>query len=121
MRDAVLLVGRLLMVPMFVIAGASKLMGWPGVVNMVDAKGIPFPMIAGGAAVAVEVIAPLLIAIGLFTRYSALALAVFVAVATYYFHDIPDARALLTEKNIAIIGGLLILAATGPGRFALGR
>ena len=64
--------------------------------------------------------------LGLQTRLAALVLAVFTLVASVFFHAYWAAPAdqafvvqLLFFKNIAVIGGLLILAAQGAGAFSL--
>ena len=69
----------------------------------------------------------LLIIFGWQTRLAAVALAVFCAVAAYYFHDFWNHPAGLEQtnnmihflKNVSIIGGLLMLCAAGAGRYSL--
>lgn len=128
MRDVCLLVARLLIAPMFFMSGLSKAMEWPGVVDAVASQGIPMPLVAGALATAVEIAGAVLIVLGLLTRWAALALAAFTAVASYYFHAfwaMPEAeqgmQQIMFMKNVAVIGGLLALAGAGPGRIALGR
>ncbi len=69
----------------------------------------------------------MLIVIGWQTRLAALALALFTAVAAYFFHDFwhYPAGAEYTNnmihfmKNMSIIGGFLVLSAVGGGRYSL--
>jgi putative oxidoreductase len=61
------------------------------------------------------------------TRYAALLLALFTAVAALIAHrfwEIPDAAQYMNQmnhfmKNVTIIGGFLVLFAAGPGRLSL--
>ena len=64
-----------------------------------------------------------MIAVGWQTRIAAVALAGFCILAAVLFHgNISDRSHLLhLEKDLAIAGGLLVLAVAGPGRFALER
>jgi putative oxidoreductase len=67
------------------------------------------------------------VVIGWQTRLAALALAVFTAVAAYFFHDFwhypPGAEhtdnMIHFMKNVSMIGGFLILAGVGGGRYSL--
>lgn len=82
---------------------------------------------AGAAlAIVVELGAGLMILLGFKTRWAALALALFTLASAVFFHNywaVPEAQqmmqTLMFNKNIAITGGLLILAAFGAGAFSL--
>ena len=70
--------------------------------------------------------AGILLAIGLFTRWSALALAVFTLLASIFFHnfwampaDQQMMQSLMFWKNIAVVGGLLVIMAFGPGAISV--
>jgi putative oxidoreductase len=65
---------------------------------------------------------------GFKARWAALMLAVFLAVITPIFHKfwgVPDAEAMMQQvsfgKNVAIIGGMLMVFAFGPGRYSVDR
>jgi len=63
---------------------------------------------------------------GFMTRSAALALAVFTLLASLIFHNfwaVPEAQKMVQNlmfmKNLSVIGGLLVLAAIGPGNWSL--
>jgi putative oxidoreductase len=72
-------------------------------------------------AIVLETVAGLLVLFGLFTRCAALALAGFCIVTAFVFHNkFGDINQLLHfEKDLAIAGGFLVLAAFGPGGWSL--
>jgi len=77
-------------------------------------------------AIIVEVGGGLLLLAGFGTRLAALALAVFTLVATFFFHnfwsvpaDMVMMQQLMFFKNIAVVGGLLMVAANGAGSWSL--
>ena len=128
MRDTLLLIGRLALVAIFVMSGVGKLMGLSGTAGYIASKGLPAPMVLAVLAGVAEVLLGLAIAIGLKTRLSAYALAAFTLAATVLFHDFWTMEGaarmqnmISAQKNLAIIGGLLVLAAVGAGRYSADR
>lgn len=120
------LLGRLAIVAMFLPAGLSKITGFTGTVGYIGSVGLPAPTLAAIIAIIVEVGGSLALIVGYRTRLVALALAVFTAVAGFAFHtywSVPAEQVMMQQllfyKNIAIAGGLLILAANGAGAFSL--
>lgn len=120
------LVGRLLLALMFVPAGISKITGFGGTVGYIASVGLPAPTLAALVAIVVEVGCGIAIAVGFQTRWAALALAGFTAVATLAFHAFwaaaPEAQfvqQLMFFKNWAIVGGLFVLAAQGAGALSV--
>lgn len=120
------LVGRLLFALMFVPAGISKLMGFQGTVQYIASVGLPLASLGAVIAIVVEVGCGLAVAFGFKTKISALVLAVFTLVATMVFHafwsvpaDAQFVQQLMFFKNLSIVGGLLVLAASGPGAWSL--
>ncbi len=128
-RDLVALVGRVLLAVMFVYSGYGKIGGFEGTAHAIASKGLPLPEIGAAIALVVELIGGIMLVVGWKARWAAAAIVVFTAVATYYFHDfwhIADAGAHMTNqimflKNIAVIGGMLLVVAFGPGRFSVDR
>jgi putative oxidoreductase len=82
--------------------------------------------VAAAIAIAVELGLGLLVLVGWQTRWAALAIAVFTVVITFIFHAfwaVPAEQVMVQQqaffKNIAVVGGLLMLVAFGPGGFSL--
>lgn len=120
------LTGRLLIALLFVPAGISKIGGFAGTAGYIASKGLPLPEVGAVIAIAVEVLAGIAIAVGWRTRWAALALALFTLAATFFFHNfwaVPAEQMRVQElmfyKNLAVVGGLLVLTAFGPGAWSL--
>lgn len=120
------LVGRLLFAVLFLPAGIGKLTGFAGTVGYIGSVGLPLPAVGAALALVVEIAGSLALIVGFQTRIAALVLAAFTLVASFFFHAYWSAPAeqafvvqLLFFKNIAVVGGLLVLAANGAGGFSL--
>ena len=125
-QDALTLVGRALVALLFIPAGWGKIAGFAGVVGYIQSKGVPLPEVCAAIAVAAELGLGLLLLIGWQARWAALGLAVFLCVITPIFHNFWGAdvaqyamQQQAFYKNIAVMGGLLVLAAFGPGGWSL--
>ncbi|SEB26296.1 DoxX family protein [Variovorax sp. YR216] len=126
--DVFALIGRLLVAYLFIPAGFAKLTGFSGIVGYITSVGMPMPTVAAAVAIIVELGAGIALLLGFKTRIAAIVLAVFTLVASFYFHAYwaaPGAMkmvaTLLFNKNIAVVGGLLALAAFGPGRLSIDK
>jgi putative oxidoreductase len=113
--------GRLMLAAIFLISGLGKLADPAGTQAYISAAGLPAPMLAYLAAVAVEVGGGLLLVLGYRTRIVALVIAGFSIVAALGFHrNFADMNQMIHFlKNIAMAGGLLQVAAFGAGSFSL--
>lgn len=112
------LVGRLLIVGLFAIAGWSKLGGYAGTQQYMASAGLPGGLLP--LVIAVELGGAIAIALGLFTRPVALVLAGFSIVTALIFHGAADAvNQIMFLKNLAIAGGFLFLVGHGAGRYSL--
>jgi putative oxidoreductase len=114
-----LLVGRICLATIFLHEGVAKLGNYAGSAAYARSFGVPEVLLPG--AIAVELGCGLLIMLGLFTRSAAIVLAGFCLVTAVLFHTkFAEINQLFHfEKNLAMAGGLLVLAVAGPGRFAL--
>jgi putative oxidoreductase len=131
--NAAYMLGRILLSLIFVVAGVQKLMDIRATTDMLAATKIPIPEqivpYLGGIpqyevlaylVAAIEIICGLMVLIGLKARWGALVLIVFTAGAIILVHHFWDMSgeaftANLTDalKNLAIIGGLLLVVAVG--------
>ena len=113
------LAGRTLLALMFVTSGWSKIGGYAGTQQYMEAAGVPGALLP--LVILVELVGGLMIVVGFQTRLAALALAGFTAVAAILFHaDFSDGmQTILFNKNVSIVGGFLLLAAFGPGAWSL--
>lgn len=120
------LVGRILLALMFVLAGISKLTGLQGTAGYIGSVGLPAPMALAVLTGVFEVVAGIALAVGWRARWAAVALALFTLVATLIFHrywampaEQQMVQQLMFMKNLAISGGLFVVAALGAGALSL--
>jgi putative oxidoreductase len=126
LQDPLSLLGRVLLAALFLPAGIDKLAGFSGTVGYISSAGLPFPELGAATAVGVEIVAGIALIIGLGTRQAALLLALFTLVASVFFHNywaVPADQQLVQQllffKNLAVVGGLLTLAASGAGAWSV--
>jgi putative oxidoreductase len=127
MQGAVTLLARLMMAAVFASAVANKILQFSSTAAYMASEGVPNPKFALFGAIGLLLLGCLSLLLGAWTRIGALCLLVFLAAATFYFHDFwrfvdPGQRQLQTiqfMKNLAIGGGLLSLAAFGGGPWSV--
>jgi putative oxidoreductase len=120
-----LLIARVAIGAIFLWSGFGKLSSLSEfTAGMVD-RGLPLAQLLAPLGAAVEFAAALALILGAWTRLAALALAVFTIIATLMAHrfwafpvDEQRMQSIQFMKNLAIIGGLAALIATGGGRFS---
>ncbi|WP_298106107.1 DoxX family protein [Bradyrhizobium sp.] len=134
---ALVTLGRILFCVLFVWSGVMKLMNLsataqitqkiviPAIVAPYTAQletltGMPLANILAIAAGALEVVCGVMIALNFGARFFAVVLALFVAAATFYFHDFWNQtgaeaanNTIHALKNLSLIGALLMIAGTG--------
>ena len=125
LQNPLALAGRALLALLFVPAGFAKIAGFAGTAGYIASKGVPLPEVAAAIAIAVELGLGLLLLVGWQTRWAALGTAVFTAVITFIFHNywaVPAEQMMQQQqaffKNIAIVGGLLLVVAFGAGAWS---
>lgn len=121
-HDLTSLVGRALLAALFILFGFEKITGYAGSAQYMEAYGLPGLLLP--LAIVVELGGGLAVLLGVFTRCAALALAGFCIVTALVFHtawsgDGGQAQLINFMKNLALAGGLLVLATNGPGKYAL--
>ena len=125
LQNPLSLIGRALLALLFIPAGFAKIAGFAGTVGYIASKGVPFPELAAAAAVGVELGLGILLLVGWQARWAALGLAFFTVAVTFIFHNfwaVPADQLMQQQqaffKNIAVVGGLLTMAAWGPGAWS---
>lgn len=115
------LCARILMATIFVLSGISKLSDPSGTISYIASVGLPFPTFGFILAVFTEVLGGAALILGYRTRWVAAVLAAFSIAAAVAFHSQFADQNQFTHflKNLAIAGGLLQVAAFGPGCFSL--
>ncbi|MGZ8272213.1 MAG: DoxX family protein [Methylophilus sp.] len=121
MEGIIQLAGRIMMSIIFILAGVGKVMDPAGTAGYMDTMGVPSALLWPTAAL--EILGGVAIAIGFKTRYAAFALAGFSIAAAVLFHrNLADQmQMILFLKNIAMAGGLLLLATTGKTAFSVDK
>lgn len=126
--NEVILLARVLMVVLFVLFGWNKLTDFSGTVGYMASEGLPLPTLAAAVVVLMEFFVGLAILLGFYTRPLALLLALYTLGTALIGHHYwtmagPDRMVNMINfyKNISIMGGLLLLCVTGPGRYSLDR
>lgn len=121
MTDIIQLVGRIMLALIFILAGVGKIMDPAGTAGYMQMMGVPSLLL--WPTIALEVLGGIAIAIGFKTRYAAFALAGFSVLAAVLFHaNFADKmQMILFLKNIAMAGGLLLLATSARTAFSVDK
>jgi putative oxidoreductase len=124
--DWAALLGRIALAVIFIWSGYGKLADISGTAGYMSAHDIPFATLLVWPAALLEFIGGFMLLAGWYSRWAALALALFTLVAGAIFHNfwaVPGDQVMNQTihfmKNVAIAGGLLQLFAFGPGRYAV--
>ncbi len=113
-QDYCAFLGRLLLALTFLAAAFGKMIHFDATAKVMMIYGIPTPYFLCALAILVEAAGGLSLALGFYSRWGAATLAAFLIPVTLIFHITPDQRTHLI-KNLAIMGGLLMVLAFGPG------
>jgi putative oxidoreductase len=126
MPDIAFLVARICLGLIYVVSGWLKLTGIAATTAYLNARGVPNGAMMAYVVGGIELGGGALIMVGFLTRWVALGMAVFTLVTIYIGHpfwtmtgaDLANNRTQAL-KNLAIFGGFLLLAVSGPGRFSI--
>ena len=112
-------VARVFLGQIFLLSGFFKVTGYEGTVGYMEAMGIPGMLLP--LVIALEIGGGVAIIVGWQTRLTAIALAIFTVVAGVIFHSnfSDHMQMIMFMKNIAITGGLMLLAVHGSGDYSL--
>jgi putative oxidoreductase len=127
-QNAMALIGRILLALMFLLSGIGKIGDFAGTAGYISSVGLPLPSVLAAGALMLEIVAGIALIIGFKTRWAALALALFTIAAAVLFHNywaMPAGQQMMQQiifmKNLAVTGGLLMLAIAGPGAWSVDR
>jgi putative oxidoreductase len=121
LKDLATLIGRILLVLIFLYSGTVKIGNFEGTAQYMAKYRMPYVNFFLVGAIFLEGIGSLTVILGYFTRFGALLLLVFMIPTTLIFHtDFADPMQKINfMKNVSMFGGLLILLSTGAGRYSL--
>ena len=119
MTGIIQLLGRMMMALIFILAGLGKIQDPAGTAGYMQSAGLPSILL--WPTIALEVLGGLALVLGYKTRYVAFALAIFSVVAALMFHRnfADQMQMILFLKNIAMAGGLLLLAVGGNTAYSI--
>lgn len=122
------LAGRILLALIFIISGWGKITGFAGTAGYIASKGLPLPEVMAAGAIAVEFLGGLALLVGFKARWAALAIFLFLIPTTLMFHNPAgltgqeaQGQMIHLMKNLAIMGGMLMVFAFGPGKYSIDK
>ncbi|WP_084507900.1 DoxX family protein [Mesorhizobium sp. WSM3224] len=120
-RDVVLIAGRLLLSLIFLHEGLELATHFEVAQKAMAALGVGTPLLL--ATIALQLGAGLSVALGILARLGAIGLGLFCLMTAALFHtNFASQNELLHfEKDLAIAGGMFILALAGSGRLSVDR
>ena len=112
------LIGRILLAVIFIVSGTGKMIDPAPAAGMMASVGLPSNMAMGVGIF--ELVAGLLLAIGLMARLTSIVLFVYVGLTILFFHNAltDPAQQVNALKNLAIMGGMLMVFADGQMRWS---
>lgn len=121
LADYASLAGRILIAPLFLLSGVSKLTAPGPTIDMITSTGLPFATLGFVLAVLVEVVGSGALIAGYRVRLVAAAMTLYAIATAIAFHaNLADQNQFFHFfKNIAMAGGLLQIVAFGAGRISL--
>jgi putative oxidoreductase len=124
--DGVILAARLLLAALYLIFGWRKLVDYSGTVSRMVQDGAPLPALSAVIAIVMELPVAFAVAVGAFTRPSAMLLALYTLgtalIAHRYWRVTGSHKVDSMEefyKNLSIVGGYLLLFITGAGKYSI--
>ena len=113
------LIARVFLGHIFLLAGVSKISAYEGTQGYMEAMGLPGALLP--LVILLEVGGGLAIIVGWKSKWASIALAAFTVIAAAIFHNnfADQMQMILFMKNIAITGGLMLLAVHGAGAYSL--
>ena len=119
-------IARILISALFLLSGFNKIAHFGVSSQMIAGIGVPFASLATGIAILIEIGGAIAIIAGWKTKLAAWVQFAYLIPVTFMIHNFWASPAAMQQdqmvhfmKNLAIMGGLLILAGRGPGASAI--
>ena len=127
LQGPISLLGRLMIATIFLMSAVgNKIPNFGGVAGYTASKGVPMPQVMLAGAILFLIAGSFSVITGYRARLGASLLLVFLAFATYYFHDFwnitGEARQgemIQFMKNLSLMGTMLFITANGAGAMSL--
>src|SRR5262245_60085672 len=122
------LLGRILLSAIFVMSAlGNKIPNFNQVAGYMEQAGVPFPQVALAGAIVFLIAGGVSVILGYQARIGAALLLIFLAAATFFFHNfwaLSDEKAqqeqmIQAMKNLSIMGAMLFVIANGSGAWSL--
>ena len=121
-------IGRLLITYIFATSGIAKVFAWSDNVQYMNTRHLPLIPVLLALAAIIELAGSISLITGYHARAAAAIMFLYTTAVTVLFHNYWAATGMLAgmqethfRKNLAIMGGLLVLAYSGPGKWSLGH
>lgn len=126
-HPAIPFLGRLLIAYIYITSGYAKVFGWSGNLQYMERHHLPIIPFLLGAAALIEVVGSFCLITGYQARWAAFIMFGYTVILTLVLHNYwaqaNEMAAAMQEthfrKNLAIMGGLLMLSYSGPGAWAI--
>ena len=115
-QGAITLLARWLVSIIFVTSAYSKLFAWSANIEYMHSKHMPAAAFLLAAALFVEAVGSFCLITGFVARIAAAVMFFYMIPVTFLLHEFMSVN---FQKNLGVMGGLLLIAAFGPGRIAL--
>ncbi len=121
MKNLIPLMARILLAAIFLMSGLGKIMEPTGTLQYMAAYGMPLTGLFLVGAIGLQVVGGISLLLGYKARWGSILLVVFLLPATLIFHTkfSDQIQMIMFMKNLAILGGLLMVAYFGPGPLSL--
>lgn len=114
--DAVLLVARVLTCTIFITSGIAKIVAWDDNIEFIARRPLPFKSLLLALALAIELGGGALVIAGFKTKWAAWVMFLYMIPVTFLYHTFGSTQ---FQKNLGIMGALLMLAVCGAGGWSL--
>jgi putative oxidoreductase len=115
------LIARTFLALIFIRSGIGKIQSFSDTQEQIASAGLPLAALLAAGAIVFELVGAALVLLGYKAKWGALLLILFLIPATLVFHTNFAETMQVTQffKNLAILGGLLMVTAFGSGPLSL--